>query len=603
MSRQGEDEIYKSAEEKIKDKIRFEILKNEQDTHAFCEKVPFLNEETFRFICAEYGYPISIVREFKYIDKLYRDAYYIYLSHLHFDMERFCERLALFRGEYKFEHFFDAEYHNDLQEDFLGTVVIRPTYNYSEENTFGRTLLNPYKLKYPYRYIRTARFKVTVCGQTYLISAFPFSNQHSDLLRCAEISIWELMEYYGNRYENYSTILPSDILEWASQKLPARSIPSEGLSYRQMAGLLKHFGFEPLIYETSAYSQNLQAPKPEFLPCFPEDTTEEKDVITKIKEIEIKMEQTAKTMDAKIYEKVEKKKDKAADEIDAKGELRDVSFHNLFHYYIESGIPLVVAISNDDGIRHSIVVIGHDECAPGKLTMQNLEKESFNYGGTHFIDSSSFYERYITIDDNQYPYRSEKYDCFSIAQNCKAEAFIVPLYRHILLDAESAVSIIETIFKENSELLRVSVQQLREEIEGEEYRDNSFDNPIVLRYYLTTSRGFVDFRNQHTMYLEEKLFYSTMALPKFVWVGEYTTLELYRENKILGEIVVDATAPKYSAIGAIIAMRFAGYCISRGPEESPEVLRARLKNLKERQGSVIYDLYTNNLQKGDFKKC
>src|SRR5699024_447662 len=130
------------------------------------------------------------------------------------------------------------------------------------------------------------------------------------------------------------------------------------------------------------------------------------------------------------------------------------------------------------------------------------------YGTLTMIDSSSLYDRYITIDDNQYPYRSEQFDQFSIAQNCEVEAFIVPLYRHILLDAEAAVSIIETIYKNSVELLQATLEQLEEE-EGAniKYQRNSIDNPIVLRYYLTTSRSFVNFRNRDTEYLEEKLFY------------------------------------------------------------------------------------------------
>lgn len=215
----------------------------------------------------------------------------------------------------------------------------------------------------------------------------------------------------------------------------------------------------------------------------------------------------------------------------------------------------------------------------------------------YFIDSSSLYERYITIDDNQYPYRSQRFDHFSVENNCKVEAFIVPLYRHILLDAETAVNIIEEIFRDYNNLIKATVAQLIEE--DADRKENSIDNPIILRYYLTTSRGFVSFRNQDTDYLEEKVFYNTTSFPKFIWIGEYSTLELYREGKILGEVILDATAPKYSSMGAVIAFRFGGRCVSRQIDESIEVLRDKLKNLTAQQARLIYSLYTNNLQKGD----
>ena len=31
-------------------------------------------------------------------------------------------------------------------------------------------------------------------------------------------------------------------------------------------------------------------------------------------------------------------------------------------------------------------------------------------------------------------------------------------------------------------------------------------------------------------------------MPKFIWVCEISTIELYKENKIIGEIIFDATA-------------------------------------------------------------
>ena len=92
------------------------------------------------------------------------------------------------------------------------------------------------------------------------------------------------------------------------------------------------------------------------------------------------------------------------------------------------------------------------------------------------------------------------------------------------------------------------------------------------------------------------------AFPKFIWVGEYSTLELYCKGKILGEIVVDATAPKYSGMGAIIAMRFGGRCASRRTDEAPEVLQMKLQKIQHQQARLVYNLYTNNLQKGDFVK-
>ncbi len=603
----------------ITDSIQYDVLDDENDIIQLCEKVPYINQQSFSGICKLYGYPITVISQMQYTDKMYRDAYYIYLSHLHFDIERHCQRLALFKGRIPLQNFFDSDCHKDLQKQILGTMVIRPSYNYSTEYTLGRTLLNPYKLEYPFHYIRTAQYKVTVCGQTYTIDAFPFSNQHGDVLRCAETSVWSLMEYYGTRYENYSVVLPSSILSWASKELPERSLPSDGLTYSQISSLLKTFNFEPRIYERVAYRNTAKVSKEELFDkllagkdiysIFRMEIGEEESLagygkmgqhMSKfVKQNEIDTEKIAMQMDEEIKKALKIENEEKARKRD---EIRQVSFQNLFHYYVESGIPLITAVCNSrEDIHHSIVVIGHDERSPYRQYKEVIGLQEFKYGNLYMIDSSSLYERYITIDDNQHPYRSEKFDHFSLFQNCQVEAFIVPLYRHILLDAEAAVSIIETVYRDSVSLLQSTLQQLREE-EKIECEGNSIDNPIVLRYYLTTSRGFVDFRNRDTDYLEEKLFYDTTPFPKFIWVGEYSTLELYCKEKILGEIIVDATAPKYSGMGAIIAMRFGGRCASRRTNESPEILTERLQEIKEQQARLVYSLYTNNLQKGDFEK-
>ncbi len=581
--------------EELKGNLEFAVLNSDEDAKVFCENIPYINPRIFQSICELYGYPISVVRQYKYVDKMYRDAYYIYLSHLHFEMKRICERLALFKGNYQFYHFFDKDFHDELQNAFLGTLVIRPSYNSGKEYNLGRTLLSPYKLKSPYHYLRTATYRVTVCGQNYTVEAFPFSNQHDDVLRCAETSVLALMEYYGTKYETYSTVLPSMITNWASHKLPARALPSEGLTYRQISSLLKSFGFEPRIYERSAYRDFNDS----FIEVIKkEEETEQAEESSIALDIEKASEDLAASLDERIRENFIRQQSDIDNREKVYGKIRKLKLQNLFHYYVESGVPLITAISNDrENTHHSMVVIGHDERTPQRQTQSYLKTSEFLYGDVYFIDSSSLYERYITIDDNQYPYRSQRFDHFSVENNCKVEAFIVPLYRHILLDAETAVNIIEEIFRDYNNLIKATVAQLIEE--DADRKENSIDNPIILRYYLTTSRGFVSFRNQDTDYLEEKVFYNTTSFPKFIWIGEYSTLELYREGKILGEVILDATAPKYSSMGAVIAFRFGGRCVSRQIDESIEVLRDKLKNLTAQQARLIYSLYTNNLQKGD----
>ena len=574
--------------------LRHYIIRNESDIKRMYGEYPIFDCQLLKDVIELYGYPITIILELQYIDKMYRDAYYVYYSHLHFDISRNCQRLALFEGEIDFTDFFDNALYEKLEAAILGTIVIRPSYTSETKYTFGRTLLDPSKMREKRSYIRTAKYKVIVCGHKYKIRAFPFSNQLGDALRCAETSVWALLEYYGTRYEIYKTILPSTILHWESEELVERALPSEGMTYSQISGLLKTFGFEPVVYVREIYKAEEMLRQDTDVPeLISKDSPVPKPDSEYVDHYLMKAEEDAFNTDFHLLERYR------AEHSNINKKNREIPMHLLFHYYVESGIPLITAVCNErNGINHSIVVIGHYERSPYRVSESSITNNSFEIEGLHCIDSSSLYERYITIDDNQYPYRIERYDHFSVTQNCKVKAFIVPLYRHILLRAEAAVNIVESYIREFHHIIQDTLGLLKEVKPGT--RDNSQENPLVFRYYLTSSRGFTDFRNRYTDYIEEKLFYTDTPYPKFIWVGEISTLELYQENLAFGEVVVDATAPIYSGSGAVISVRMGGNCAYRSTEDKPVAIRERLLSGKGLQATFLFNLYTNNLQKGDF---
>lgn len=96
--------------------------------------------------------------------------------------------------------------------------------------------------------------------------------------------------------------------------------------------------------------------------------------------------------------------------------------------------------------------------------------------------------------------------------------------------------------------------------------DSEESNPeIIIRLYLTTSKSYKDFRIREASCsspegLSEKLFYSQVDYPKFLWICEYSTTEVYSNHEVNGEIVFDATSAKeYSVIsirhGEVITYR------------------------------------------------
>jgi hypothetical protein len=73
-------------------------------------------------------------------------------------------------------------------------------------------------------------------------------------------------------------------------------------------------------------------------------------------------------------------------------------------YYIESGIPIIAALENDQ-IGHAILVIGHEN--DGRINFRSAVKSNIDYNGRikRFIDYSDLPKRFIVNDDNLTPYR------------------------------------------------------------------------------------------------------------------------------------------------------------------------------------------------------
>ncbi|MDE6053500.1 MAG: hypothetical protein K2G55_07030, partial [Lachnospiraceae bacterium] len=132
---------------------------------------------------------LTIVIEDKYVDRIYRDSFYMHFSCKHGDYSRFCKRLFLFWGDV-FEdtekQMFSELDANDLQKRFIGTVVIRPLI----EGKVGRSLINPYFiLGKADTYLRYAKYSATIYGIRLRISAFPFSMTDGETTNCAELTI------------------------------------------------------------------------------------------------------------------------------------------------------------------------------------------------------------------------------------------------------------------------------------------------------------------------------------------------------------------------------------------------------------------------------
>ena len=203
-------------------------------------------------------------------------------------------------------------------------------------------------------------------------------------MSCAEITVWSVLEYFGAKFPEYRTILPSEIIKELERRGTERVLPTRGLEYSSISGLFQSFGFSPRLYVRRAFGD---------------------------------------------------------------GDEQRKRFMTAFYYYIESGIPLAVGISGlkkGEEVRHSVVCFGH-ETRRREIKISDMRYLGEN-PAYPFLDAADLYERYAIMDDNRIPYRIDAFDRLPGWDESEISAFAVPLFRNVFLEAEDVSAIVRTVF-------------------------------------------------------------------------------------------------------------------------------------------------------------
>ncbi len=527
------DEIYEYTAPKI-----YESLVNAAVNH--------INENDMQQILSLTDLPVTIVFERFYCDKVHRDSYYNYFSRMFRNIERNCHRLSFFKGELSTDDFYDESQDDKLQDAFVGVVVLTPTFDIKNQTALGRAFFDPYKANIPNCYIRTTHFDFCILGRKYEIEAYPFIRQNTVSMSCAESTIWNILEYYGNRYSDYRRLLPSDIIHCLEEYDGERLIPSRGLYSTSIPAVLKRFGFEPKLYSKQRYNDKIKKYFHRYI---------ESAVIVAV-ELEKKPTKTSKP---------------------------------------ESDDVTTVS-------KHSVVCIGHSE----ERLQLNLSGEDQAYidelKKTHLfvIDSSHFYNKYVIIDDNQMPYVLNDYDAFSVNKDMVLSGFTAPIYKHVYLDAVDVELVVKTFLDSAG-----GASFIRNLFEHNNIKANSPTNPLVLRCFLTTSRNFKKNRFSISQKRNERFFYANIIYPKMIWVCELIDYSLYSHSKkqcVLGEIVIDSTAVKPELMNSILSLRICNFISFRTPNDTYDSIRrdfsgiqdGQFKEIQDYEFTFPYEMYSNN---------
>lgn len=217
-------------------------------------------------------------------------------------------------------------------------------------------------------------------------------------------------------------------------------------------------------------------------------------------------------------------------------------FFELFACYIESGIPLVAALTNATS-GHAVVCVGHENIDKSVVMSQH-----------QVVNGKTIYVWNEAVAQSRFVFNDDNFPCYQLdllTSPCKRytardpkmasmsmEQFIAPLYCKVYMEADMAI-----------EQSKQMVTLLIPDVDG-----------CVVRTLLTSSRTF----KEHLAHVLEFTDAQRKALlgiplPKFVWVTEVSTEAQFMRDKVHSILLLDATGSQKG-----VAMQNMVYMLSKG---------------------------------------
>jgi len=463
----------------------------------------------------------TVIIESDHVDRQYRDSYYSYFSQKYSSFERNCIRLVFFEGKVELKDFtadIDA-----LQKRLIGTVVMRPL----NVGNIGYTLLDPKKLDIE-GYIQTCAFKLMICGRKFIIKAFPYLSQDNETMTCAETALYNLIQYYSEKYCEYRILMPSEILKTLEDSSYERVLPSHGVDDIFMAKVLQAGHFYPRLYlynmeedqcfEDIFYSY-IESGIP-FIFGLPQHAV----ICIGHAPVDYKIE----SYDLETI---------ASCEIIEEHKIFNMCTSKLIDKYIfmdDNQSPYIVASINDMTTHYAKNIDFSSE-----FDSEELCEELFGEYAYDEEDNTS-YEEASLYSDEVLNKMKKRFD-----------SLLVPLYKRIFLDASRAKSIFDEHFLQNIDFIKNLQTEYLDPTWGSEA-----NNPLVWRMYLASSNSYKDFKCKTAPNLEIYEYYSTQSYPRFIWVMEISSIKELSDKKARVEIILDATSSRNSDTWAILSISY-----------------------------------------------
>lgn len=473
--------------------------------------------------------------EENYVDKVYRDSYYFFFSGKHFSYNRFCKRVFLFA------HAFDESLLDftamDLQEKFVGSIVIRPI----PGRAVGRTLLDPkYFLGDNLAYVRWAAYSVMVSGKKLSICAFPYSMQDGETTACAEITILNLLDYFSQSYPEYHYLLPSDINRIAQENGYERSLPTHGLKYEVVSKAFCESGFYPRLYSSGEMPTDklrrilyyyIESGIPLALGVTMETNNKHSVIVIGHGKVNVDRQ----------------------------------NFNQCYDCYDKKSQNILWVYDSSDNINELCVM--DDSQIPYKLMECRINDSKRLLLGNYVIETVV-----VPLYKKMYLEASDASEIFKVILASQEFGFPKSEFKH----------------KEACEGINISA------------KDGTClgtkDNPLVVRIFMTSSRSLRKCRDEQFSKGNEEVrsWYRTTVFPKFIWVCELSVVDKYKEE-VIGEIILDATSSADAYADSLIIAHYPWSIFCKLPQDIQKLEDQDDSNMHEIREWKPFQPYDSNL--------
>ncbi len=213
----------------------------------------------------------SFIVEPEYIDKSFL-----------IDFQKFyCRSFNPCKNSTKRIHFFNKEINaqslsealkgeKNLNEEYLGFIVIKPIVNTDNKPIIGRTLLKTYPLNEgkKIRHYITKKYNVCLFGIQLTIESIPFQEQDFGVSACATVALWSTLKAIPASFDvlSYS---PSEITQLSNEfPGPFRVFPQvEGLSLDQILACIRYVGLDIEYIKPNGNSLMIETAVKSYIDC------------------------------------------------------------------------------------------------------------------------------------------------------------------------------------------------------------------------------------------------------------------------------------------------------------------------------------------------